>query len=93
MNSRHIQNHVPVIAGDTKRELYMSYTAGWRDGAGVKGRDKKFTEHATRPDLKAAYNEGYLDGHHARKAACQAATRIYGYSPTILRATEAEPES
>lgn len=72
------------------RELYMSYTTGWRDGASTQFIDEKFehngTTATTRSDLKAAYIDGFTDGQKARKAAGQAATRIFGYKPTILRA-------
>jgi hypothetical protein len=91
MNSRHIQSYVPTKSESQKRELYISYTKGWRDGASTRFMDVTFTEHATRPDLKAAYEDGFTDGQRARKSASQGAARVYKYKPTILRA-QGEPD-
>jgi hypothetical protein len=87
MNSRHITSYVPTRDEGTKRELYFSYVAGWRDAAGTRSLDPKFSEHPTRPDIKAAYLEGFTDGKKANRAAREAAARVYNYKPTILRAT------
>lgn len=65
----------------------MAYTKGWQSAAARQFMDLKFTEYKTRPDLNRAYEEGCSDGRKASKAASEAATRIYDYKPTILRAT------
>jgi hypothetical protein len=46
-------------------ELFVSYSRGWRDGACSRGKDPRFTQRTTRPDLREAYLKGYDVGHDA----------------------------
>jgi hypothetical protein len=71
---------------NVNRERYLSYMRGWDAGASNKLLDKKFTEHATRPDLKMEYEKGYAAGRGARRYASNVAARRLKYEPTILRA-------
>lgn len=77
----------------SERESFHSYMRGWRAGAGIKPLDPRFTEHKTRPDLKAEYERGYEDGQGAGRAAADAAAVRIGYAPTVLRLAESEEPS
>lgn len=73
-------------------ELFMSYMRGWFAGAGRKAIDPKFSEHKTRPDIKAEYERGYRDGQAAGRAASAAASERIGYTPSVLRIQEGETD-
>lgn len=73
-------------------ELFQSYFRGWRDGASCHSMDKKFIDHPTRPDLKAEYEKGYMDGGNARKKDMAEASERLGYEPCILRACNTKME-
>jgi hypothetical protein len=73
---------------DPTKEIYWSYRRGWRDGAGTRPLDEKFTKHKTREDLKAEYELGYTDGKAALDAAMGAACERIGHEPEILRVQE-----
>jgi hypothetical protein len=77
---------IPDAAERLAAELYHSEFRGWRDGAGIRAMDPKFTEHPTRPDLKAAYELGYRRGTEDRREMSKTIASKYSYEPTILRA-------
>jgi len=77
---------VPTEKSRLAHELFQSYFRGWCDGASCHSMDKKFIEHPTRPDLKAEYENGYVDGNKARKQAMSIAAERLNYEPKILRA-------
>jgi len=79
-------------------DRYHAYRQGWRDGAAGREQAKPFVEHATRPDMVAAYLIGYDAGGDDAAAALRFAQRKYKFTPSILRdgaiaSTEALPRS
>lgn len=70
---------------NTARSSWMTYMNGWRDGAGAKALDPKFTSHQD-AHIVATYTAGYNEGYKARVEAATAAAERYGYQPTVIRA-------
>ena len=66
-------------------DLYYAYFYGWRDGAGIRARQVRFTAHEN-VQIREAYETGYMGGRHARGEAMSRASTRYGYVPSILRA-------
>lgn len=60
-------------------ELFVSYSRGWRDGACSLAKRPQFAEHATRPDIRAAYLKGYDVGHDAYNRDLTAYASEVGY--------------
>lgn len=69
----------------SQRSLYMAYLKGWRHAAGGHETDPKFFVRLD-PCIKNAYAAGYTDGQKAHRDASASASKMYGYTPTILRA-------
>lgn len=70
-------------------ELFHSYRHGWQDASASRMPDIKFIEHATRPDLTAEYQRGYREGREDYTKHMAAAMLRIGYSPNLLRSSEA----
>lgn len=70
---------------NTARSSWMTYMKGWRDGAGAKALDPKFTAHQD-AHIVEAYTVGYKDGYKARGEASAIAAERYGYQPMVIRA-------
>lgn len=65
--------------------MYHSYMRGWRDGAVCTAMRKEFTERAETDCLRMMYELGYSNGRNARADASEEASKVIGYTPSILR--------
>jgi hypothetical protein len=70
---------------DDRREEFMAWMFGWRDGASARAKRQAFVDREDRKDLTAAYLEGYAKGHEALCEASKDASRRYRYLPSVLR--------
>lgn len=67
-----------------KANNYHAYFQGWRDGAACRAMKEEAACHSNKA-IADAYAAGYSDGRAARQVACAAASKRYGYGPSILR--------
>jgi hypothetical protein len=67
-----------------RREEFMSWMAGWRDGAGARVKRDEFVLNK-RKSLSVAYSAGYDAGFKARTDAGRFAMEKYNYVPSVLR--------
>jgi hypothetical protein len=83
---------IPTREEGTKHERFAAFRKGWRDGACSKARDRRFTEHATRPDLTEQYERGYGAGRDTLLCVLAREAERLGYDPamSILRAKDKE---
>jgi hypothetical protein len=69
-----------------KRELFMLYMRGWRDGSGQRAMREE--AHLRVPE----YDQGYADGYEARQRASARAAKRLKYKPEILRLVKGKNE-
>jgi hypothetical protein len=66
-------------------EAYMTWMVGWADGAAHRVIAERFEKHPKK-EFRDLYAEAYEAGKAARNRAAKAATKRFGYKPSILRA-------
>jgi len=71
-------------------DRYHAYRQGWRDGASGRPRAKPFIEHATRPDMIAAYVAGYEAADWVTSKALLRAQWKYKFTPSVIRDAAAQ---